>query len=402
MVVGIAGGMFVVSAQTPGASGESADGAVKLLRYDRALVETVARQVVDSEGDRLRNQDNPYAYEEAIKKAFEELYKNKKTVKASETEISAKTDERKDLEAKINNLGAEIRMAGDTIAQLTDTTATATEDPILKEKMMELETLTATLNEQLSSISTLREDSIRAAAALASAQEGYDSLNKEVSDLNGELTALRGDEGVKRMSDVRAVADRVEEGAKMCEQPLEKVDIAALERVMSDYTATRDLLADSDPAVAKSAAKNAEVINQTILLAAPVQKAVTLMAGKYNAASNAEALAAIKALAAGAPKSRKAEINAVAADLEDQDRAFRNLNFLLNQVVDECGDSGADKYDIDAKIKTVVSYYSKDAKYPDRYVTFNSTLQKLADTMRGRKMNGAEVKHIIEELKKEI
>lgn len=406
MMLGVAGGLGdyghgsglgseVASAQAV-PSGKSA---VELLRYDRPLVDSLASRVVESE-ELLRTSEIRYAYEEAVKNAFEKLYKKSK--QASVADIMAKEAEREVLEEKIAGLKSEIQLAGDTIAMLSDTTVTAVEDPAVAEKMAELNKLTEALNEQRESTEILRQDSVRAAEALALARSGYDSLQTEVNNLTGEVSALRGDEDVKRMSDARAVADRVAEAAAMCKMPLEKMDVVTLESVMREYEANKIRLADSDPAAAKKAAKDAELIRQTINLATPVQNAVKVMAGKYDAAANAKALAGIKALAAGAPKDRKAEINAVAADLEDQDRAFRNLNFLLNQVLEDCGDSGAKDYDIDAKIKTVVSYYSKDAKYPERYVTFNDAVRKLAETMRGRTMNGAEVRHIIDELKRSL
>lgn len=384
LILLVAGATMPAAAQTP------------FYQFDKEKAEAVTNQVVDS---LITNADERLGYRQALKEAFDELYKNSRQ-KPLEF-YNSKIDKINSLTAAIAGRDSLLKARTDSIEMFTVVSDSAAVDPRITAKRAELEELRSRIADARNRVAVLREDSIRAAVALAEATAINDSMKIEVERLSNDVTGLKSDDDVARLSGAVAVADRLASARKLCDGQLGSVDLAALESALKDYEANKLLIADADAAKAKSAAADAAVVEQTVALAGPVQDAIRLMSGRYDKAATDAMIADLKGVAAKAKtadKKQRAEINTIVGELEDRDRAFRNANFLLSQVADECVDGVPAGYGINEKITTIVGYFSKDSVYCSHYVKFVEATDALR---RGIKpgMSAKQVNELIEHLK---
>lgn len=390
--------VVTLSAALVASAQKSAAKVDKYYRYDPAQVSKLADQAVDTlKADELQRD----AYKAAVTDAFNALVKRSaKNVK--ESKILDQLQLLADADTTIKSLNKRLELVRDSLDMPLDS-ASLTVIPVAEQNLInEIDSLNKDLAKANADTLVYQNDLARAKELYSEKDSIFKSKEKEAKAMKSQRDEMLSDSVIVSVSAAEEVFVKLHEAAVASKGVLADIRIDSLSNPLNAYRANRLKYEGAYPADRlKAADADAAIVSQAIDLAGPLQKAVTIMKGRYNKDKNDNAHSAIAALVAKAGD-HKAEVNAIADALEEQDRSYRNLTYLLKQI-DEMGESGFEPdFDIDGTITTIVKFNSDSGRYNEYYVRFNDALKTLSKKIKGEKLSGGRVKEITNEIRETI
>lgn len=390
--------VITLSVASVASAQKSAAKVDKYYRYDPAQVSVLADQAVDTlKADALQQE----AYKAAVTDAFNALVKRSaKNVKESkildQLQLLASAD------TTIKSLNDRLELVKDSLNMPLDS-ASLTVIPVAEQNLInEIDSLNKDLAKANADTLVYQNDLAQAKELYDKTAGTFNSKEDEAKAMKSQLDAMLSDPVIASVTAAEDVFANLHKAAVVSKGALADIKIDALSNPLNAYRANRLKYEGAYPADRlKAADADAAIVSQAIDLAGPIKQAVTFMKGRYNKADNDNAHSAIAALVAKAGD-HKAEVKAIADALEEQDRSYRNLKYLLNQI-DEMGESGFEPdFDIDGTITTIVKFNSDSGRYNEYYVRFNDALKTLSKKIKGEELSGDKVKEITNEIRETI